>query len=68
MPDQPPENPEAKIAALIAELRRDFPQKAAELERYLHGQRFQKLDPAHRLEALYILRGALQDAARKVVH
>ncbi|MBK7975042.1 MAG: hypothetical protein IPK07_17750 [Deltaproteobacteria bacterium] len=68
MPEQPPENLDAKIAALIAELRRDFPQKSAELERYLHGQRFQKLDPARRLDALYILRGALQDATRKVVH
>ena len=68
MPDQPPENPEAKIAALIAELRRDFPHKAAEVDRYVAGHRFQKLDPARRLEALYILRGALQDAKRKVMH
>ena len=66
MKEQPADPPAVEIAQLVAEIRRDFPHKAAEIDTYVQGARFQRLDPAHRLEALHILRGALQDARRKV--
>ncbi len=67
MPDQPADSTEAKIATLVIEIRRDFPEKAAEVDRYVAGERYLRLDPERRLEALHILRGALQDARRKTV-
>ena len=67
MPDQPAETIDAKTATLVAEIRRDFPEKAADVERYVAGERYLRLDPDRRLEALHILRGALQDARRKAM-
>ncbi len=67
MPDQPAESTDAKIATLVAEICRDFPEKAADVARYVEGDRCLRLDPERRLEALHILRGALQDTRRKAV-
>ncbi len=62
------ETPESRIEQLVGELRSDFPHKATDIDRYVRGARFQGLEPEKRLEALYILRGALEDARRKSAH
>ncbi len=55
----------SRVDELIEELKEGFPQKLAEVERYVTSERFGRLKEAQKVEALTILKSALDDARKK---